>query len=446
MKLKRRICVILGKLTGVESPYRLIALVYYWLSGLFTRHSPDHFWDGKLTFMRLRLTSRCNCRCRFCDSGLMNNAEKERDINMEPKWLYESCRPLYKNLKYLHFSHGECIIHPEMFNFCRFMREQYPSVILGTESNGLAFTKKWQEIAAENLFMIHFSLNAVTCDTYLKGVWAPGFPGGEAAFHKSRENVKAFIELLKKKGRLCFAPSVSMVINSDTRCEVRDFCRMALEMGARCCGYYFDYTENCMSDEHFTDSTTSEVLVELMKMQKILKDKFLVNFRLWVPLEEIQVAQKVVDSISDEELVREYGELIKLAENRSIIGEYEERETWRREMGLNSLELVEDLQITMYEINIGGKPVCFAPWRGIELYPNGYLGLCGWMKPIVNIKMALNTGNVDWNKVLNSSPFCYIRKEMLKGNYLDCMKCCPLNPNFKPISTNLEYSISEFVS
>lgn len=441
MKTKPILRAICLKTTGIKSPRRLLDLIWFWICERFSRPDPAILWDGKLDFVRLRLTSMCNARCRFCNYGHLKNAGPIENMNI--KWLYESCAPLYEKLKWLHFSHGECLLYPGLYDFCKYMGENFHRVNLGTESNGIAFTKNWQEFATENLFNIHFSMNAVTLDTYLKGVWCSDFSGGDEAFKNSRKNLEEYVNLLKSKDRLCFAPAVSMVINKNTYHEVRDFCTWTLASNARCCSYYFDFTENHMSDELFNDDYNRKVLIELMKMQKVLKDKLLFSFRLFVPLKELASAQAIVDAISRDEIQNEYADLLKLAEERSIVGEYEEREAWRAKLNKHSLTLSEDLQTTMHQLDMNKKKVCFVPWRSFEIHPDGGFSMCGWLGKMSNIMKKMDKSSVNWDKIMNSLLMRYWRAEMLKGNYKDCMHCCPLNPTYKPISTNIQYSVSD---
>ncbi|MDD5599139.1 MAG: hypothetical protein PHV82_14425 [Victivallaceae bacterium] len=389
----------------------------------------------------MRLTSRCNCRCRFCDIGRHEHKVKIR--HMSTHLMYESCRPLYENLKQLHFAYGECILHPEMYDFCKFMTQNYPQIILGTESNAVAFTERWQQFAADNLMMVHFSLNAVSCDIYLKGVWSPGIDGGEAAFRQARQNAQDYLEFLRQRTRLCFAPSISMVINRDTAPEVREFCKLALSMKARWCSFYFDYTENGLAEPYFHDAAMSEVLLELMKMQRVLKDKLLLNFRLLIPLQEASPAQAKVNAMPEDELRREYDDLLQLAAERSIIGEYRQREWWRKKFRKHSLSILEDLRPFRHEIHLNKQCVCAAPWRALEIFPDGGVRSCCWMKSIYYTRAVSSRQRVNWAKMLNSLAFKYLRNEMLKGNYPECMECCPLNPNSHPVKTDLQYSLSD---
>ena len=59
--------------------------------------------------------------------------------------------------------------------------------------------------------------------------------------------------MLQQYNRIEFAPNISMVINSQTADDVVDFVKMALKMSTSYVMFFFDYQENDMSGEYFSN-------------------------------------------------------------------------------------------------------------------------------------------------------------------------------------------------
>ncbi|MBN2716287.1 MAG: radical SAM/SPASM domain-containing protein [Deltaproteobacteria bacterium] len=404
--------------------------------------SPELYSDFKNGIIRVRTTGRCNARCRFCNFGKNLDRKTYMQNEMDPKWMYEYFRPLYDKSKIIILSSGETILGRKAMEYFRFLSTEYPQATIKCESNGIAFTPKWQQLCAENMVMMHFSLNAVHEDTFLKGVWLKGAKGGSKAYRRSQQNVRDYISLLQSQGIGVFAPSISMVVNEDTYADVQEFVRMALDMKAASVNYFFDYSENDIHSHNFEGTYAEDVLIELMKIERVLKDRFMVNFRLYLPLGILESNQKTVDIIPIEMLKEEYEELDKMADGRSVREEYRERERIRKQKGKTSFSFLEDIQTTLWEMHVGGKKICFPPWKQIDIFPNGNISFCGWREAVLNINDFIKNDAVDWDEIINSPKFVMHRKEMLEGDYDGCMRCCPLNPNYKPINTNVEHSVT----
>ena len=377
--------------------------------------------DGLL---RLRLTDRCNAKCVFCG---LHPHEIKHHLDMDQEWLYEYCDPLYKQIKILILTGGEPTICRGAFEYATHISREYPHITIMPESNGLAFDRKWQELAADNLFHTHFSINAASPETYRKGVWCGN--GAEQAFARTEANVKAYVNLLKDKDRLAFAPSVSMVVNRHTANDIRLFVKSALETKVKQCCFFFDYTENPIHQMHFAyPEVMRPALLEIMKLEKALKRKFFICWRLWHPLAEPALVQPQVDAISVEDLETEYADVLSLAEGRSITKEHEGRNDLRKKHGKAPLSLNEDVLPSLHRMNIGKKSVCFAPWQEVDLDPNGRVDFCCWFeKPMLKLQDHIRDGAIDWDAILNSKEWRAVRRRMLRGDYSGCTVCCPMN-------------------
>jgi MoaA/NifB/PqqE/SkfB family radical SAM enzyme len=200
--------------------------------------------DGLL---RIRITNACNGKCRYC--GQLAWSKEEQSKSMDPKWYYEYCKPLYEKIKLLLITGGDAYVARESYNYMKFMSDNYPQITIMTESNGIAFNERFRELASDNLFKVHFSLNASNSAIYQKGCWEG--PAGEAAYNKAIENLTEYLALLKSKNMECFAPDASMVINRDTANDVVGFAKLALELKISHVIFYFDYTESNMYSDYF---------------------------------------------------------------------------------------------------------------------------------------------------------------------------------------------------
>lgn len=390
--------------------------------------------------MRVRITNKCPGKCKYC--GLLSWSEEERNQSMDPKWLYDYLRPLYKDVDEILITGGDPFVATESYDYMRFLSINYPQVTIITESNGLAFGKRFQELAAENLFRTHFSLNASNEDVFCQGCW-PG-EEGRYAYRKITRNIIDYNDLLNKKGLMDFAPDYSMVINKDTADDVANFVAQVLMLGCTSINMYFDYTESSMSDDYFGEPDTSRrALRTLLELEKLLKNKLYLGFRLWVPLKELELAEKNGYDCDINVLKKKYAVIHELSQGRSIIKEFKHRNQIRQERGKKQLSLEEDYSPTLRMIDIGDRKVCFAPWKEIDIYPSGRIDFCGWFTETQNINDYICNEKVDWNSLLNSSKYRKGRKDVLDGKYSGCMECCPLNAKNKEIQQIYRYILND---
>jgi sulfatase maturation enzyme AslB (radical SAM superfamily) len=389
--------------------------------------------DGLL---RIRITNKCNAKCRYC--GIQFWPEEVQKMSMRNEILYEYCKPLYEQIKILLLTGGDPTVVKEGFHFCQFINENYFQITLILETNGISFKEKWQRFAMNNLMKVHVSVNGSNEDVYRKGCWK-GKSGG-IAYRKATQNIKDYMALLKENDLEVFAPDVSMVINRDTADDVRNFVKYALTERLQYCKFYFDYTENNMSGKHFDNPETSRpALYELMKLERVLAGKFFVYFRLWIPIKETEMMQPKVEAIPIDELKAEYSDILELAKNRSMKSEYEARQAIRKSRGKKELSFEEEWTPTIRQTSINGQDICFAPFRSLDIYPNEVFECCSWISPRFNLRAAISNDSVDWDKEYNSTKMKMLRKDMLEGRYNICQSCCPLNPKYSEICTSHKY-------
>lgn len=397
--------------------------------------NPDYCSDLVSGFLRIRITNACNAKCRYC--GVRNTFGTEREHAMEPTWYYDYCKPLYDRVNTVLITGGDAYIAKESYPYMKFMSDNYPEITIMTESNGIAFDERFRRLAADNLFKTHFSVNASNAEVFDRSCWQ----GGATVFPKMLENIRAYVELLRKEDKLCFAPSLSMVINHDNVGDVRDFVRLALELHAWDVVFYFDYSENDMSSDYFGYPEQSrKVLKMLMEIERVLATHVLVYFRLWIPVKESGPLQREVEAEFIEELNKKYSDLLELCRERSPKIEFEKRNELRRKQGKRELSYFEDVAPSLRLERRNGQQMCFAPWGEIDLYPSGRMDFCGWFEPTLDFTKYIEDNSVDWEKILNSFAYMSARKRIAHGNFRGCQTCCPMNSVKNPLESIDKYN------
>ena len=366
---------------------------------------------------------------------------------MIPAWYYELCRPIYDKLGIVLITGGDAFFAKESFNYMQFMSDNYPQITLMTESNGIAFNDKFQTLALKNLFKTHFSINASNADVFAKSCW----DGDDSATAKKIfpiiiRNLKNYLAKLKDADRLCFAPDLSMVINKDNADDILKFTELALELHAGFIVFYFDYPENDLSQKFFTNpAVTRPAMKTLMELERVLAEKVLIYFRLWMPTGEAYALQQEVEAIPIDELNAKYEKILCMASGRSILGEFNRRNEIRRACGKRELELVDDISPSLHLKQSSDREICFAPWNELDLYPDGRLDFCGWFEPTLNIKNFIRHDGgkefVDWERVLNSFEYASARYRILRNDFRGCQVGCPMNSVASPIEPVTKYNV-----
>ena len=398
--------------------------------------NPECRADMEDGLLRIRITNACNAKCRYCGVRLGFGDEKEHA--MDPVWYYEYCKPLYEKISVVLITGGDAFIAKESYSYMRFMCETYPQITLMTESNGIAFDERFQQLACAHLFKTHFSINASSAEIFDRSCWEG--PGGDLAFPKLQANIQSYVDLLTREGKLCFAPSASMVINHDNAEDVLDFVRMALRLHSWYICFFFDYTENDMNSDYFGQPEISRpVLRMLMELERLLAGKVLLYFRLWIPSKEAGPLQQEIESVPMTDLRRKYQDIFCLAEGRSMKAEYEQRNSWRRRQGKKELSFATDFSPSVQLAEHGGHTVCFAPWQELDLYPDGRMDFCGWFEKTLNLHDFVQDGSVDWEAALNSFAYMSARKRILHDDFRGCQLCCPMNSCKNPITPVHKY-------
>ena len=410
-----------------------------------SKYNPDTVADNQNGFLRMRVSHKCNCKCSFCYQQYWS--EEDQNATMPNEWLYDYCTPLYERANVILTGGGEITFAKEGYNFCKFLADNYPKVTVSTESNGILYDEKWQNLALENLNMQHFSLNASNPDSFTKHVWKEG---GAAIYNKILGNITTLSQKWQDAGMACFTPSISMVVSHENTYDIYDFVKLALKLRLKAAWFFFNQQEGAFNGEEsvFTYPETLEpALKELMEMERVLAGKFNLYFRLWLPLNATQKLQAEVESLPIKTLSEKYSELLELAKDRDMIKEWEERNKLREQKGKKLLTIEEDYFASLHNmtktlINGEKKTICMAPYKSIDIFANGRMDLCGWIKaPMANFKDYIKDGKVDWAQILNIPVFQDMREKVLRDDFSYCMDCCPLHPNNPHLNDIMKYGL-----
>lgn len=429
--------------------YKVCPLLHYEMFGIYEhrrvkirnkadllKRHPECMAKLEGGLLRIRITNRCNGKCRYCGLRGWNIEEQMQEMN--PTWYFEYCKPLYDKLNIILITGGDAFVAKESYNYMKFISEAYPTINIFTESNGIAFDEKYQIMAAENLFLTHFSINASNAETFERSCWDGN--NAETAYETSLNNIQNYLQRLEKMNRSCFAPNLSMVINRDNASDIYSFLVLCLKLKASYIMFFFDYTENDMNGKYFGNPETSRAALRtLVEAERVLAKKVFLAFRLWIPSDELVPIQEEVERMDIDMLRKKYAELLKLAEGRDMASELEARNRLRRIQGKNELSFEEDWNATARMKTINGKRICAAPWSFLDIYPSGRLDFCGWFCETLNIQDYVKDNYVDWDEVANSIEYMIHRNHILHGNYKGCQACCPMNDITSPITGYHDY-------
>ena len=227
---------------AIETAYNRIQTVILYLkfSGPWRNSLKSDLQDG---YLRLYITRKCNCRCKFCDHYLLKLPDVDKHL------IYNLLKPVYKKIKMLNLVGGEVTIIPETMKLCDFIASNFPHITIFIETNGIRFDEKYQDFLVRDLPRIHFSVNAVDQQSFLQHVWNRNYPGAEEAFGELQKNLLATQTLLREKGLEVFMPSMSMVVTRENSSEVLPFLKMALEYHALAATFYFNHLETASGNK-----------------------------------------------------------------------------------------------------------------------------------------------------------------------------------------------------
>lgn len=375
--------------------------------------------DGLL---RLYLTEKCTAKCSFCP--YYPHLSNPRDIPLD--WIYNLCRPLYEQIKMLLLVGGEVTTNRQWFDFASFIAREYPRITLFVETNGMTFDERWAHLCADQLARVHVSVNASSEERYAASVWLGEH--GARAYRKVAANVQAYVELLRQKDLLVFAPSVSMVLNRRTSSDVREFLSMALDNHVSGCTYYLDWDMYPHDEPGPYDAQIRDALVELAKLKRISDGRFHIGILFCSPSEWRFACEKAA-SIDLAVLRSEYAAIDAKLDTRCMEKEHQRRQELQRLSGKRVCSLDDWNNVTWHRIGRGGEQVCFAAWKELQIMVDGKVEMCSWYHGETSVRLQdyIKNNAVDWDALLNATHFVKVRRSMLANDFSGCMPSCPVN-------------------
>lgn len=371
--------------------------------------------------LQLSFNNDCNCKCKFCCEDI--RYKKEEIEVMPARWLYEDLKELYPKTTHLVPTYGELTFKKEGYEYIKWINENYPTINVFIESNGIAFNDKWAQLASDNLMRINFSINAVDEEHFKQTVWDK-----DGVFTLVRNNVNHYIEVLKSKGLFAFKPSVSSVINSTNYDTIEQFIEYWTSRGIQNIVLFFDNIENEVFSENKTkDKKKAEEIVEkLLEIERIFEGKVDLGWQLFVPIDNVDELQKKVYERNFEEIKAKYPNLVEATKDFNLKKLFEEKTKLRKEHCKKEYTYYEEITNVTFHQKINGEyTMCTNPWNHLRLRPNGNFAVCSWVGYPENIHKYIEKGKINWKKVFNCAYYRKLRKNFAKGCYLGCMPNCP---------------------
>jgi hypothetical protein len=239
-----------------------------------------------------------------------------------------------------------------------------------------------------------------------------------------------------------------MVINRDSKNDWYNFLIYALTGGGTgfgSCSFQFDYKETDMNTGEFCDSDMYAIYFQLLKLERMLAGYFKITSR-FLPVNtknKLYQIEEKVNKISLVDLRNEYSDIWKLAKSRSIKGEYNERDMYRKRLGKKRVSFYQEQYPIWRHIKAGNTILCSAPFQELAIYSNGSFDVCPRCRTRFTIDNAVKNGKINWNKeFINHPVMLKWRHDILRGDYSSvCPKMCPYQYAYK---TGANYSPEHF--
>lgn len=387
--------------------------------------------------LQVGFNDNCNCKCKFCCLG---KPSEIKPTVIPEDLIYQYLLPLYPKTKVLMPTYAELAVAKGGYEYIDYLNKNYPAMNINLETNGIAFTEKWQKLAIECLSNVNFSVNASNRDDYAKTVWDGD--NGEVVFDKVINNLTSYLDLLKENNLSVFAPSISMVLTKQVYDKVLDFVKMALSLRIFKIGFLFDNVENDLWNlDNDCSDQVQQVIKVLLEIDRILKGRVAFSFKWFMPANNISELEKDVESIPIEVLKEKYKEIDELSKDRNIMNEYNERTRIRTQKNKKILTLHDDIVApTYHQREYDGHQICANPWNHLRFDILGNINLCccrGKYDRKFHYKSFIKNGKLDWNDVFNGYYYKKTRQDFMAGDYDGCLRNCPGTNIHPSINTEL---------
>ncbi len=384
--------------------------------------------------LQLFFNNDCNCKCKFCAAALATG-HHDRQVIPE-KWLYEDFLPLYHKTTHLVPTYGEITICKEGYNFLTYIHKNFPYINVSIETNGISFDEKWMNLAADNLMRTNFSINAVNDEYYRKTVWDQS-----GIFPRIIKNLDAYLKCLKNKKLFAFKPSVSIVIDDTNYLTCVDFIKQHIQRELQVlvifCNNKYIGCENQVWMEDFFKT--------LLELERLLKDKVFLNYRLFVPIDNLADLEFQVAKENEQTLREKYADILECVEKLPTLNElYQERTKIRNQFGKKDYSYYEEVTGTTYhQKRYRGNMICANPWTHLKVNPNGDTAPCSWYPTIKdqNLYNYMKKGKIDWESFFDNFYRRYQRYKFQKGCYVNCMHNCPGMQKISDKTFNKKYRV-----
>ena len=370
--------------------------------------------------IQMAFNNDCNCKCKFCGEAIAKD-KKDRQV-MPEKWLYEYFLPLYPHVSNLVPTYGEITHTPEGYKYISFIHEKFPHINVFLETNGIAFNQKWAELAADNLMRVNFSINAINEEYFRKTVWDK-----EGIYQLVQNNFNQYLQILKDKGLFAFKPSVSCVINSSNYETIEEFIKMYVEKGIQCIIVFFDLIENHVwANQKTENNIVEQTIIKLIEIERVLKGKVFLGWRLFIPTNNIEYYDNMVNQMDINELNAKYSYLLEAAKNMDLEELYLEKTKLRQKYGKRPYSYYEELSgVTFHQHVYKNVSICSNSWNHLRLRPDGAFSVCSWRPYEQNLNNYIENDKIDWKKFFNSFYYKNLRNNFKHGCYEGCMPNCP---------------------
>lgn len=387
--------------------------------------------------LQLSFNNYCNCKCKFCFESIAKTKE-ERAVIPE-KWLYDDLVTLYPKTANIVTTYGEITCCKEGYEFLNYIHKNYPHINNFIETNGITFDEKWAELASENLMRVHFSINAINEEYFKKTVWDK-----DGVYPVIQKNFNNYVSMLERKNLSAFKPSVSCVISSVNYDTIVEFVRQYVNKGTQVIVFYFETEENETLANNAAKSTAVEdALITLIELEKLLKGKVQLYFRLFSPTNNLNKYDDIVAQTKVEDLQRKYPDIYEITKDWDLKKLYLEKDKIRREKGKRAYSYYEEVtNVCYHQGNVCGNIICTNPWKNIRIRPNGAFDVCSWRSHRQNLKKYIKNNKIDFEAVFNSYFYRKLRKDFQKKRYNGCMPNCPGMENISVEEFNNEYDLN----
>ena len=202
---------------------------------------------------------------------------------------------------------------------------------------------------------------------------------------------------------------------------------MYVKKGIQSIIIFFDLIENHVWANEKTDKNiVEETVIKLIEMERVLKGKVAIGWRLFIPTNNVAELDAKVNSIDINELNAKYSELLELAKDMDLDKLFEEKTEIRQKYGKRPYSYYEELTNVCYHQHIyNHSSICSNAWSHLRLTYDGDFTVCPWRPYEQNLKDYIKNDKIDWNKFFNSFYYRNLRKNFKESCYSGCMPNCP---------------------